>query len=69
MTTVFCDALGLAASDEVEERAFDKLQQTLMSFSHTLRRKAMWERALNESGIDWIPIEITRSPNEVVYDI
>lgn len=68
MVTVFCDALGLAASADSEQEALDKLKQTLVSYSHALQRKNLWEKALRESGIDWQPLSVPADQDEMVVD-
>ena len=66
MVTVFCDALGLAASADSEAEALDKLKQTLLSYKQALQRKNLWERALRESKIDWESISVPAEPDEMV---
>ena len=53
MVTAYCDALGLAASDDTEAGAIEKLRNTVRSYASALRRHGSLESALDESGIMW----------------
>jgi hypothetical protein len=68
MVTVFCDALGLAASADTEEEAVDRLKQTVVSYGRALQRKNLWEKALAESNIDWQSVSVD-ADGEIVLDI
>ena len=70
MVTAYCDELGLAASDDTEDGAVEKLRYSVRSYTNALRRHGNLETALAESGITWSTetVVLESGQQEIVLD-
>lgn len=69
MFTAYCSEFRLAASGYSPGEAISKLKQTIISYCNALKRKDLLNRALEESKITTVALEVQREPEDVVIDI